>query len=167
MATLADELLNDFEDSGSEQGDDANQPDLEDSPRNGLHANKDEDIPGMEIDNDEEEMEELDEEGEQNTAGTDTVEDEDDAKAKVERMKLGGVSDVRSIAGLMQTLKPVLQVRSSHPPQYQDLAIYHGGKAVLTYSSGFHRKLPITRVSLLRSERSELDPSKMTPNMSS
>jgi U4/U6 small nuclear ribonucleoprotein PRP31 len=110
MATLADELLNDFEDSGSEQGDNSNEPENEDSPRNGLHDDREDDVPGMEIDDDEEEMEDLDED-EKRKAAADTVEDEDDAKAKVERMKLGGVSDVRSVANLMQTLKPVLQVR--------------------------------------------------------
>ena len=42
------------------------------------------------------------------------VEDEEEAKAKVEKMQLGGVDDVRSVAGLMKTLEPVLEV-STHP----------------------------------------------------
>ena len=42
--------------------------------------------------------------------------DEEARKAKVEKMHLGGVDDVRSVAGLMKVLEPVLEVRdhSSH-----------------------------------------------------
>jgi U4/U6 small nuclear ribonucleoprotein PRP31 len=46
-------------------------------------------------------------------ASTDAVDDEEDTKAKVEKMRLGTVRDVRSVAGLMKTLQPVLEV--SHP----------------------------------------------------
>ena len=38
------------------------------------------------------------------------VEDEEETKAKIEKMQLGGVDDVRSVAGLMRTLEPVLEV---------------------------------------------------------
>lgn len=112
MSTLADELLNDFEDSGSGEEDGQESGFLQDgaSPpaTNGeAHA------PGgpMILDGDEEEV---DEDGEVDCAPVNVavvdVEDEEDAKAKVEKMQLGSVSDVRSVAGLMKTLEPVLQV---------------------------------------------------------
>lgn len=119
MATLADELLNDFEDSSSEHEDEskefANEDHNEQPSTNGLRHDRNENTPGMELANDEEEMEEAEEEEEARRAGVDTFEDEDDTKAKVEKMKLGGVSDVRNVAGLMKTLQPVLEV--SYVPQ--------------------------------------------------
>jgi U4/U6 small nuclear ribonucleoprotein PRP31 len=115
MATLADELLNDFE-SGSENGDEENQyQDEEDSTypkENGLRNDRSM-SPGMELDGDEEEtvmaMADAEEEVEARLKA-EAVDDEDDTKAKVEKMKLGGVSDVRNVAGLMKTLIPVLDV---------------------------------------------------------
>jgi hypothetical protein len=44
------------------------------------------------------------------------VEDEEETKAKVEKMQLGGVDDVRSVAGLMKSLEPVLEVSTPFPP---------------------------------------------------
>ncbi|KAH6678411.1 hypothetical protein B0J14DRAFT_582657 [Halenospora varia] len=109
MSTLADELLQDFEDSGSEGGDEQNE---------GLFPNDDGLIDpkaavaktngdGMELDGDEEDVAEDEEMGGVNDSGVD-VEDEEETKAKVEKMELGGVDDVRSVARLMKTLEPVL-----------------------------------------------------------
>ena len=121
MSTLADELLQDFEDSGSEGEEQQNEglfPNNEDV-KNGLNghatglsgANG-----GMELDGDEEEVDEDEEMAGINDSGVD-VEDEEEAKAKVEKMELGGVDDVRSVARLMKTLEPVLEVStSSHSP---------------------------------------------------
>lgn len=111
MSTLADELLQDFEDSGSENGDQQDE---------GLFPNdgglKDNNTPtrgangeSMELDGDEEEVVEDEEMGGINDSGVD-VEDEEETKAKVEKMELGGVDDVRSVARLMKTLEPVLEV---------------------------------------------------------
>lgn len=112
MSTLADELLNDFEDSGS---------DGEGEPQNGFLQDDTSPIPingrtgapqgSMVLDGDEEDVDE-DEDMDSaplNDAVAD-VEDEEEAKAKVEKMQLGNVSDVRSVAGLMRTLEPVLEV---------------------------------------------------------
>lgn len=109
MSTLADELLNDFEDSES---------DGENGQQNGFlrdvaHGPTSNDSPNaMVVDGNEEDSE--DEEMINGvTAGSDALEaaeDEDDAKAKVEKMQLGGVNDVRNVAGLMKTLEPVLEV---------------------------------------------------------
>jgi len=109
MATLADELLNDFEDSGSEQedGQDGGQDtSLGDEKPTSAQS------PGLELDGDEEaDEDEGDEElAARNAAGHDAADDEDDTKAKIEKMRLGGVRDVRSVAGLMKTLQPVLEV---------------------------------------------------------
>ena len=124
MSTLADELLQDFEDSDSEGEDQQNGglfPDNEDaklglnSHATGIQATNG----SMEVDGDEEEVDEDDEMVGAQMSELD-VEDEEETKAKVEKMQLGGVDDVRSVAGLMKTLEPVLEVstpvspRSSH-----------------------------------------------------
>lgn len=107
MATLADELLNDFEDSGSERGDD---------PDGGLDDNSTPPTTngtlndGMVLDGDEE----GDDDNAMEDVAVGDTDDQEDAKAKVEKMQLGGVSDVRNVAGLMKTLEPVLEVSSSN-----------------------------------------------------
>lgn len=124
MSTLADELLNDFEDSGSEGEDERKGSFLHEtisSPQADLvngHGRQ----PGsakqngsMELDDDEEQMGDQDEDMSNGDVlnGGETLgeaDDEEEAKAKVEKMQLGGISDVRSVAGLMKTLEPVLQV---------------------------------------------------------
>jgi U4/U6 small nuclear ribonucleoprotein PRP31 len=119
MATLADELLNDFEDSGSEDGN--RQNDFlgdEDGGEPNRHAFKDEPSDfqtKMELDDDEEEVEDAEEEQAAQNEGRslNDIPDEEETKAKVEKMNLGGVGDVRSVAVLMKTLQPVLEVITS------------------------------------------------------
>jgi len=112
MSTLADELLNDFEDSGSDgEGEQRNgflQDDASPPATNGrAHAPDG----SMVLDGDEEEVDEDEEmEGAPLNGVVADVEDEEEAKAKVEKMQLGNVSDVRSVAGLMKTLEPILEV---------------------------------------------------------
>jgi U4/U6 small nuclear ribonucleoprotein PRP31 len=128
MSTLADELLQDFEDSGSEGGEEQNDglfPENEES-KNGLNGHADA-LSGatgrMELDGDEEEVDEDQEMAGLNDSGVD-VEDEEETKAKVEKMELGGVDDVRSVARLMKTLEPVLEVSNSlfsHSTLLEDL----------------------------------------------
>jgi U4/U6 small nuclear ribonucleoprotein PRP31 len=119
MSTLADELLNDFEDSGSE-GEAENGglfPENGENP-SGLVANAPKTNGhggGMELDGDEEEVDEDEEMAGMNDA-IDDQDDEEETKAKVEKMDLGGVDDVRSVAGLMKTLEPVLEVSSFNFP---------------------------------------------------
>lgn len=114
MATLADELLNDFDDSGSEA--DENHDFLHDSANNSdaIADAPTESTPGMELDGDEEEVEDAEEElhtrKSRAEADIEHTADENETKARVEKMQLGGVSDVRSVAGLMKTLQPVLEV---------------------------------------------------------
>jgi len=119
MATLADELLNDFEDSGSENGDRENGflDNGEREPNDHLFKEISNGQIGMELDGDEEGDEDADEEiaARQGAAGIDEAPDEEETKAKVEKMKLAGVSDVRTVAGLMKTLQPVLEVRCPFP----------------------------------------------------
>ncbi|KAG0649704.1 hypothetical protein D0Z07_3769 [Hyphodiscus hymeniophilus] len=122
MSTLADELLQDFEDSGSDGEEQQNGglfPDSEDAKAalNGYATG----LPGangsMELDGDEEEVDE-----DQEMVGAQIpeldVEDEEETKAKVEKMQLGGVDDVRSVAGLMKTLEPVLEVSTPALPNF-------------------------------------------------
>ena len=120
MATLADELLNDFEDSGSEDG--GQHPeflgDNDEDQTNGftIKHERSGSTAGRDLDGDEEEMGDAEEElAVQNGAGRVADDgDEEDTKAKVEKMKLGGVNDVRNVAGLMKILQPVLEVRYPH-----------------------------------------------------
>ena len=141
MATLADELLNDFEDSDSEDGNQENEFLRDDDPEqsNG-HALKDEATDTqikMELDGDEEDVEEAEEELAHSNRlhGVDEALDEEDTKAKVEKMKLGGINDVRSVAKLMKELEPVLEVITSlHIPllPLDEPFVYISGKADLT-----------------------------------
>ena len=114
MSTLADELLNDFEDSGSEgEGGQQNGFLHDDATPPATNGRVQAHEGSMVLDGDEEDVSEDDETalgGSVATGAAADVEDEEEAKAKVEKMQLGGVNDVRSVAGLMKTLEPVLQV---------------------------------------------------------
>jgi U4/U6 small nuclear ribonucleoprotein PRP31 len=117
MSTLADELLQDFEDSGSEGEEQQNDGLFSDDTetKNGLNGHATSisgAIGNMELDGDEEEVDEDADMAGVNDTAVD-VEDEEETKAKVEKMELGGVDDVRSVAKLMKTLEPVLEVSTS------------------------------------------------------
>ncbi|TDZ61982.1 U4/U6 small nuclear ribonucleoprotein Prp31 [Colletotrichum trifolii] len=118
MATLADELLNDFEDSGPEAEETQQDDDilgLNDAPQsnNSRKASND-----MDLDGDESEPGDEDEDMEGVPKDTiEPIDDAEDAKAKVEKMQLGGVSDVRSVASLMKTLEPVLEKIANYQSQ--------------------------------------------------
>ena len=114
MATLADELLNDFEDSGSEGEEEQQNGFLQDgSTPPAVNGQGNAPEGSMILDDDEEDVdddEEMGGEGGLVNGAVADAEDEEAAKAKVEKMQLGGVNDVRSVAGLMKTLEPVLEV---------------------------------------------------------
>ena len=171
MSTLADELLNDFEDSGSEG---------EAGQQNGF-LHDDETPPttngrvqapegSMVLDGDEEDVSEDDEESLGDSIATGTaanVEDEEEAKAKVEKMQLGGVNDVRSVAGLMKTLEPVLQVCACFlvPVIYPNRPKFTSSVDIaLTLSVAF-RKYPIIIIYRLESRPPLLARSKTIPNI--
>jgi U4/U6 small nuclear ribonucleoprotein PRP31 len=118
MASLADELLNDFEGSGSEDEgklaadflhDGSSEPRRKDSLRE----------PGgsMELDGDEEELDDENDEMDADAGASAelAVSAGDEVKAKIEKMQLGAVSDVRSVARLMKTLQPILEVSCPFP----------------------------------------------------
>ena len=112
MSTLADELLNDFEDSGSDGEGEQQNGFLQDSvspPPSGL-VNGHQKATGELLTADDAEDGEDEDEEMLGATGLDDVEDEEETKAKVEKMQLGSVSDVRNVAGLMKTLEPVLEV---------------------------------------------------------
>lgn len=123
MSTLADELLNDFEDSGSEEDAERRNGFLHDEPSspppsaarqssvlNGSSEGILMDIDEEDDDGDDDEGMELGNTGSRVSESIAPADDEEEAKAKVEKMHLGGVSDVRNVAGLMKTLEPVLEV---------------------------------------------------------
>lgn len=112
MATIADELLNDFEDSGDENDEqvDENEFGTNDATQDSAAPQQNGDG-GMELDGDEEEVD--DEDAEDllpDHLKKEEEETEEETKARVERMALQNVSDVRSVAGLMKQLDPLLEV---------------------------------------------------------
>lgn len=127
MATLAEELLNDFDDSDDEQNEEENE--FKPSDENGASPNEQHIVEGMEVDANEDE--DAEDEGNAQKQIDEDLDDEDAAKAKVEKMQLGGVSDVRNVAGLMKQLQPVLEVSSSQS-YTRNPAIYMKGNTVLT-----------------------------------
>lgn len=122
MSTLADEFLQDLEGSGSEAGDDVHDDFLgEDAFSNGLNGNGDismgddddqNDIPDDDYDDDEFMLAGADEGGDQKMTDGMSIEE---TKAKVEKMQFGNTNDVRTVASLMKTLDPVLEVRKTPP----------------------------------------------------
>ncbi|KAI7529993.1 hypothetical protein KC317_g20189, partial [Hortaea werneckii] len=117
MTTIADELLNDFEDDGDDQEEEQNEGLYQDEgaseaagtgvtmPAAAKQQNGD-----MELDGDEEAPD--DEEGGVNVPSHVKMEDQEDeaeTKARIEKMHLQSVGDVRSVAGLMKQLEPVLE----------------------------------------------------------
>ncbi|KAK1769472.1 hypothetical protein QBC33DRAFT_321319 [Phialemonium atrogriseum] len=117
MSTLADELLQDFEDSGSEAGDDQQDDGFLDGLGTGAVENGDRDV-DMEDGDEDEKM------GDVEGGVIDTTDDPEETKAKIEKMQLGGVRDVRTVAGLMKTLEPVLEkiaFYQAQPPQSADI----------------------------------------------
>ncbi|KAL8955803.1 MAG: hypothetical protein Q9193_006473, partial [Seirophora villosa] len=125
MSTLADELLNDFEESASEGEEEQQNGLLQESatPPTATSANGVKDSTSMLLDGDEEDEVASEEEAANSVSKLDNVDDEEEAKAKVEKMQLGGVSDVRTVAGLMKTLEPVLEKVAHYqslPPDKQN-----------------------------------------------
>ncbi|KAK3720422.1 U4/U6-U5 snRNP complex subunit prp31 [Vermiconidia calcicola] len=124
MTTIADELLNDFEDTGSENEEEERDDGLfgESSDANGASSIKHENE-GMWLDGDEEAPEEEDlEGGAPSHLKMEGAEDEAETKARVEKMELKTVSDVRSVAGLMKQLEPVIEKIEYYknlPPEQQ------------------------------------------------
>lgn len=122
MSTLADELLNDFEDSGSEGEADRQNGFLHDAPsspgstatfggQQSTSANGSAGVMVLDVDEEDDDEDEEMMNGDALVSGAlEDAEDEEEAKAKVEKMQLGGINDVRNVAGLMKTLEPVLQV---------------------------------------------------------
>jgi U4/U6 small nuclear ribonucleoprotein PRP31 len=98
-SAVADELLNDFLDQSDEEGEEQEQESL-------LAATQPTDGK-VELDGDEEDVGEADTQGD---VPKEELENEAEIKARVEKMQLRGVADVRSVAVLMKQLMPVLQV---------------------------------------------------------
>lgn len=115
MSTLADELIQDFEDSGSEAGDDRQD---DDGFLDGLGSGAVEDGDHGDVDMDEEGGEGDEEMGGVDVDAIKTSDDPEEMKAKVEKMQLSGVRDVRTVAGLMKTLEPVLEVSTTALSRY-------------------------------------------------
>ncbi|KAI1492329.1 Prp31 C terminal domain-containing protein [Biscogniauxia mediterranea] len=112
MSTLADELLQDFEDSGSENGEEGNDAGLQiDGPAVGaLDSQHDNGDGHMMLDGDEEEEpDEDDEMGGMDSAAVDPMEDADAARARIEKIQMGGIKDIRKVTSVMDRLEPLLK----------------------------------------------------------
>lgn len=109
MSTLADELLQDFEDLGSDA--EAAADDVQDGGDASPAANG---IVGDMSEGEDQEDEEM-EDATDEAKAVGAMDDAEEAKTKVEKMKLGVVKDVRSVATLMDTLVPILEVSSTPP----------------------------------------------------
>ncbi|KAF2428913.1 Nop domain-containing protein [Tothia fuscella] len=109
MATLADELFADLMESGSEdEGDEERDDDFrQDSSAmdttNGISKD------GETSEEDDEGEEERYIKAAQELSKNAGDQDEEEVKVKVEKMDFGAISDVRSVAGLMKSLKPVIE----------------------------------------------------------
>lgn len=114
MSTLVDELLQDFEDSGSEQGDERNEDDFLGGDNvgaaNDAPGEDDMDLDGGAVQEDDEEM------GGVPSGSKQAPEDPEEVKARIEKMQLKGVDDVSSVARLMKSLEPVLKVSQTRDP---------------------------------------------------
>lgn len=131
--SLAAELLADFDEDEVEETEESEQP------LQGLNGKPKPDLEfGMEIDDadedgdKDEEMADGDDRDEK--LDLDLDDDEETRKAKLEKMNLGAVQDVRSVAGLMKVLEPVLEVRLPLAPF-----------SILCMSLNAHPTDPLTR----------------------
>src|SRR5689334_17204539 len=98
MTTLPDEILQDFGDSGSHAGGEGHDDDLY-GFSNDDHANGDMIMDEYKDDDDDE----ADADNVMQGMDAGTTSDLEDEKARIEKLKLGGVRDVRSVASLMKT----------------------------------------------------------------
>ncbi|KAM0697039.1 hypothetical protein Q7P36_003110 [Cladosporium allicinum] len=127
MTTIAEDLLNDFESDEEEQENGALFADHGYSdeglvdPINKLSGASNGEH--MELEGDEERNDDADLDAAAPAHVTmDDAEDEEEAKARIEKMQLASVSDVRSVAGLMKQLEPVMEKIEHYknlPPEKQ------------------------------------------------
>lgn len=122
MSTVVEDLLNDFGSSGDEAEDVENDGLLPNEEANG-------DRDAMDVDGDQPTEDGTPENAVANDSND--LEDAEATKAKVEKMQLGAVKDVRSVASLMQTLAPILEVSTIHC-RHDNLPIYLSGSFTST-----------------------------------
>lgn len=159
-SSLAADLLADFNESENDEDSFGTENGVSHSPEtNGPHI-KPRDF--MELDGDEEE----DGDGDQDVGnrgplaahgGSELADDDDEEarKAKVEKMQLGNVDDVRSVAGLMKVLEPVLEVSFT---EFRALLFLTEG------ADGWTKNSESNTTSLYRPHRGLEEGSKMTRN---
>lgn len=163
MSTVADDLLNDFGSSGDEADELDNEGlVLTEKPEKAANGDRD----AMDVDDDDDNEEASEDEG---AGALNDMEDAEATKAKVEKMQLGAVKDVRSVASLMQTLEPILEVSTSLPfaPKPVWMACLHrfrDEQLALTCWLDSYRKSHITSRNRRRSKPA-LATSKTTPSI--
>lgn len=132
MTTVAEDLLNDFE------SDNENEDDQQNGELFADHGYSDEGlvdptskmtgVPNgghMELEGDEEQADDEDNDvAAPSHLKMEDAEDEEEAKARIEKMQLASVSDVRSVAGLMKQLEPVMEVSKPVPCKTKNSVVY-------------------------------------------
>ncbi|CCU74590.1 pre-mRNA-processing factor 31 [Blumeria hordei DH14] len=126
MSTIAEELLQDFEDSGSEAEESLLRENLDIDKEDGGHNTYPLNGANGVMDVDDDEGSDKDEEMTEAASLGLNVGDEYDMRANVEKMDLGNVDDVRRVARKMKKIEPVLE-RIAHfqslPPDKQATTI--------------------------------------------
>ncbi|SZE99376.1 unnamed protein product [Blumeria hordei] len=126
MSTIAEELLQDFEDSGSEAEESLLRENLDIDKEDGSHNTYPLNGANGVMDVDDDEGSDKDEEMTEAASLGLNVGDEYDMRANVEKMDLGNVDDVRRVARKMKKIEPVLE-RIAHfqslPPDKQATTI--------------------------------------------
>jgi len=105
MATLADELQNDFADSGSERGDEV---DVE--AEDGFGGLAEKDLYGEDNDGEDEAMTDGDNNDEPKVILLDEAEEEEEARLQTEKAGQREHKDMRSVASFMRSMEPILEV---------------------------------------------------------
>jgi U4/U6 small nuclear ribonucleoprotein PRP31 len=107
MATLADELQADFLDLESDEENEDQEQDNDEDNLNGKDSGD------TAMDEDDAEDEEGGDQQDKVNRALDEAEDQDEAKSRIDKINLKGVSDFKSVATLWKSLSPVLEVRTT------------------------------------------------------
>lgn len=113
MATLADELQNDFADSGSDRGEDV-ENDVDDTA-SGLNVRSAYGIMEEDEDDEDENMGEEPGDSEPKVVLLDEAEEEEEARLNSDSVMGRESKDMRGVANFMRSMEPILEVSSAHP----------------------------------------------------
>jgi U4/U6 small nuclear ribonucleoprotein PRP31 len=111
MATIADDLLADLLEDDEEEYEDDEEQDGEDSNKEDGDSAKG--SPTMDLDDDDDNADPTVAASDQSLKAVTEAEDVEEAQAQVEKINFAAIKDIASVARLLKTLKPVLEVSTS------------------------------------------------------